>query len=64
MYYNITMINNLFFKVASKIFRHLGEGVAEGGGWGNYAAPERSAERNEAVRSDFVFWICGFGLAK
>ena len=40
------------------------EGVAEGGFGGNSATPERSAERSEAVMSDFAFWICVSDLAK
>ena len=36
----------------------------EGVGGRNSATPERSAERSEAVMSDFAFWICVSGLAK
>jgi len=36
----------------------------EGVGGRNSATPERSAERSEAVMSDFAFLICGLGSAR
>ena len=41
--------------VAENFLRSPSEGVAEGGLGEESATPERSAERSEAVMSDFVF---------
>jgi len=47
-------------QIAAKKFASPSEGAAEGGCGGNSAAPERSAERSEAVQKS----TSGFSLKK
>ena len=55
--HNHTNMNFFFlqFVAAENFLRSPSEGAAEGGCGGNSAAPERSAERSEAVHFRFRF---------
>ena len=66
---NLRVVRSIFFvlnKLPPKIFCEAQARAwrKEGVGGRNSATPERSAERSEAVMSDFAFWICVSDLAK